>query len=99
MKLIGVPPISPVLFYSGKIAGFSTWGFLILSTVNLIHISNPSLIVKVIAYFMSVIGLLFTVISLTNLGESTRLGLPNSKTVFKKNGLYRISRNPNVSWV
>jgi len=40
------------------------------------------------------IGLLFTVMSLINPGKSTTLGLPSKNTVFKTNGIYKISRNP-----
>jgi protein-S-isoprenylcysteine O-methyltransferase Ste14 len=40
------------------------------------------------------VGLLFTVISLVNLGKSTRLGLPSDDTKLKTNGIYKISRNP-----
>jgi protein-S-isoprenylcysteine O-methyltransferase Ste14 len=29
-----------------------------------------------------------------NLGSSVRLGLPNTKTVLKQSGVYKISRNP-----
>ena len=37
---------------------------------------------------------MFTIISLINLGKSTRLGTPQESTEFKTNGLYKISRNP-----
>jgi len=40
------------------------------------------------------IGLIFTIISLINLGKSTRLGLPSNDTKLKTNGLYKYSRNP-----
>ena len=40
------------------------------------------------------IGLFFTVISLINLGKSTRLGLPSDDTTLKTNGIYKFSRNP-----
>ncbi len=40
------------------------------------------------------ISLVFIVLSLINLGKSTRLGLPKESTDFKTIGLYKISRNP-----
>jgi protein-S-isoprenylcysteine O-methyltransferase Ste14 len=49
---------------------------------------------KYISYLTVVIGFFFTMISLINLGKSTRLGLPDEDTVFKDVGLYKISRNP-----
>jgi len=39
-------------------------------------------------------GLGLSVLSLINLGSSTRLGLPSEITTFKTNGLYKYSRNP-----
>lgn len=95
MDLIGKTPINPVLFYTGKISGYLTWIILLLALLNMpviaIH-STPAL--KYIAYALLLIGLLLTILSLVNLGSSTRLGLPQEDTVFKSNGVYRMSRNP-----
>ena len=40
------------------------------------------------------IGLLVLMISLVNLGKSTRLGLPDEQTALETGGMYRFSRNP-----
>jgi protein-S-isoprenylcysteine O-methyltransferase Ste14 len=47
-----------------------------------------------ISYFTPAVGFFFTILSLINLGKSTRLGLPNENTTFIEKGLYRFSRNP-----
>lgn len=47
-----------------------------------------------ICYILLAIGVLITIVSMVNLGASTRLGLPNETTSFRKSGLYKISRNP-----
>lgn len=40
------------------------------------------------------VGAIFTIVSLTNLGKSTSLGIPNENTELKTRGVYKISRNP-----
>jgi len=95
MSLIGKTTINPILFYSGKISGYITWillslpplGFNIFESVSFncnIHISLTILSIAVA----------FVIISLINLGKSTRLGIPTEDTVLKTRGVYRISRNP-----
>ncbi|MBK7172300.1 MAG: isoprenylcysteine carboxylmethyltransferase family protein [Bacteroidales bacterium] len=95
MELIGRTTINPILFYSGKISGYITWIvlFLMLFDINIIErklffYNNYASIILLFA------GLLFTVISLVNLGKSTRLGLPSEDTTLKTNGIYKFSRNP-----
>jgi protein-S-isoprenylcysteine O-methyltransferase Ste14 len=95
MDLIGKTTIHPVLFYTGKIAGYCCWILLILSWLNInIILRNTFVLSDYFAIALFLAGLVLVVISLINLGSSTRLGLPTDKTVFKTNGLYKISRNP-----
>jgi protein-S-isoprenylcysteine O-methyltransferase Ste14 len=95
MNLIGKTPINPVLFYTGKLSGYLTWIILLLLLLNVpviaVH-SVPKL--GYVAYALLLMGLFLTIVSLINLGRSTRLGLPQEDTVFKTGGLYRFSRNP-----
>jgi protein-S-isoprenylcysteine O-methyltransferase Ste14 len=95
MELIGKPPINPLLFYAGKISGYITW---IVFTYNLIRndFSNHLIFTynEIVAFSLFVLGLIFSVISILNIGSSIRLGLPNKDTELKSNGIYRISRNP-----
>jgi protein-S-isoprenylcysteine O-methyltransferase Ste14 len=84
-----------VFFYTGKIAGYSTWIILFFKLINIDIIDGNSLSInKYISMVLLAIGLILTTISLLNLGKSTRLGLPSEETQFKTNGLYKISRNP-----
>ena len=95
MKIIGKPTINTFFFYSGKISSYLTWVYLILSLVNCFDLSIVSLpIAKNAAFVILLSGLLFSILSMFNLGKSTSLGLPEEKTVLKKSGLYKISRNP-----
>ena len=95
MELIGKTTINPILFYSGKVAGYITWivYLLFVSGVNLFELTV--LIYRAYAaYFLGLIGLIFIVLSMISLGKSTRLGLPSDHTILKTRGLYKISRNP-----
>jgi protein-S-isoprenylcysteine O-methyltransferase Ste14 len=95
MDLIGKTTINPILFYSGKIAGYLTWIVYSLSVLKINIVSRYDFSYNAyIALFTVTVGLFFFVISLINLGRSTRLGLPSESTVLKTNGLYKISRNP-----
>lgn len=95
MDIIGKTSIHPVLFYSGKIAGYMLWGLLIVHYCNNSFLANtPIPYSQTVSFIVFAIGVVFVVLSLINLGSATRLGLPTEATVFKTNGLYRISRNP-----
>jgi len=95
MNFIGKPTINPLFFYTGKIVGYIVWAILILSGLHLIGFGNHSIaFLKYIALIVLLIGIIFSIISLINLGRSTRFGLPKEETAFKTNGFYRISRNP-----
>lgn len=95
MELIGKATINPLIFYTGKISGYLTWinSFLLLSGIELID-KKSFCYGNYISGFLLLIGLLFTVISLVNLGKSTHLGMTSDDTVLITNGIYKISRNP-----
>ena len=95
MDLIGKSTLHPVLFYTGKIAGYFTWILLILSVLDIFIITpgSPALL-KWISYLSALIAILLIIWSAIDLGESTRLGLPKEQTVLKTKGIYRLSRNP-----
>ena len=94
-ELIGKATINPLLFYSGKFSGYFTWVVLLSSLLGIELIPKVSFkFVEYVAYFLMGWGLLAIVISLINLGSSTRFGLPTKNTQFKTNGIYKLSRNP-----
>jgi protein-S-isoprenylcysteine O-methyltransferase Ste14 len=95
MDLIGKTPINPAMFYTGKISGYCTWSILLLLALGVPVIEvHPLPLLRYAAYVLSLAGLLLAIVSMFNLGRSTRLGLPQDDIVFKTNGLYRLSRNP-----
>ena len=95
MKIIGKPTINPLMFYSGKISGYVTWIILLGYILNVIPLTGVQIkIFQVISILLVVIGLIIVSISLVNLGNSTRLGLPTENTTLKTSGVYHFSRNP-----
>ena len=95
MDLIGKTTINPILFYSGKVAGYLTLIFCFLSLNDLnILIRYDFSYNTYIALFTVTAGLFFVVISFINLGRSNRHGLPSENTILKTHGIYKISRNP-----
>ena len=95
MEILGKTPINPLMFVTGKISGYLTWIFLVLSLLglNILQVySNPSL--KTIALIFLTFGILLLILSSIYLGKSVRIGLPNTKTALKQSGIYKFSRNP-----
>ncbi len=94
MELIGKTTINPIFFYSGKISGYLTWIALILLLLKINIIGKISFAYNdYISIVILIIGLVFFIFGLINLGSSTRLGLPSESIVLKTSGLYKISRN------
>lgn len=95
MELFGRPTINPLLFYSGKISGYITWAMLFYSLSNYDISNNDYFNFRfAITICLSATGLMLIALSLIHLGKSTRFGLPVECTEFKKNGIYKFSRNP-----
>jgi len=92
---IGRPTIHPVLFYSGKLAGYLTWILLAASLLGVISIGGHRTGLPAYgSYCLLAVGLVFSVVSMINLGRSMTLGLPAEPRPFRSGGLYRLSRNP-----
>jgi protein-S-isoprenylcysteine O-methyltransferase Ste14 len=95
MEVIGKIPINLLLFITGKLSGYLTWIFLILSLIRIELFSfytTPA--VRMIALIILAVGIVFIIMSSINLGKSVRLGLPQTETVLKQSGIYKFSRNP-----
>jgi len=92
-KILGMPTINPFLFSTGKVAGYILWIWYLfeLFTNQYAAQNNLQFTIHVV---LILLGLLITVISIINLGKSTRLGLPREETELKTHGLFSYSRNP-----
>ena len=94
MNILGKPSINPFLFYSGKIIGYVIWIMIPLSAAGVIEVSNPSFTIGLISFILAGAGIVIALAGLINLGRSARFGIPREKTVFKTEGVYKLSRNP-----
>jgi len=95
MDLIGKTPINPILFYTGKFAGYACWILLLTSVLEVYIVGKPyNEYFRIFSSLLASIGLILFILSLINLGQSTRLGVPTDDTKLKTGGLYRYSRNP-----
>jgi protein-S-isoprenylcysteine O-methyltransferase Ste14 len=95
MNIIGKPPINPILFFSGKTAGYIIWALLFLEILGKGVVSELDLSFnKPIAHGLLIVGLIISLTSIFILGRSIRMGLPFEETKLKTHGLYRFSRNP-----
>jgi protein-S-isoprenylcysteine O-methyltransferase Ste14 len=95
VEIVGRATIHPVVFYSGKCAGYLTWFLLGLSWagVGLPRGSDSAALQRVSCVLLGVAAA-FIASSLVSLGRSTRLGLPTGPTELKTGGPYGVSRNP-----
>lgn len=76
-------------------SGYLTWIFSILILCGIELIDKKTIFFNnYTAAVLLFVGLLFIVISLVNLGKSTRIGIPLDDTILKTTGIYKISRNP-----
>lgn len=95
MNLFGRTTINPIFFVTGKTAGYFAGISMLLPLININFIrKNTYAYNDQISYILLALASFFIIISLINLGSSTRVGIPSEETKFKKGGLYRISRNP-----
>jgi protein-S-isoprenylcysteine O-methyltransferase Ste14 len=95
MEIVGRTTIHPVLFYSGKVAGYLTWSLLGLNSAGVsLTRGLDSVGLARVSFALLGVASVFIVSSLVHLGGSTRLGLPTGPTELKTGGIYRVSRNP-----
>lgn len=95
MNIIGKPTINPIVFYSGKVAGYCLWILLVLRYVGVLHFPRWTFSHQDAAVLILIsLSVMFIVLSSIYLGSSTRLGLPSESTQLKTHGIYRFSRNP-----
>lgn len=93
MEFIGKTAIHPLFVLFREFSGYLTWIILILIFLKITVVKTFSVAYNEhISVLFLIIGLFFIVFSFINLGSTTRLFSPTENTVFKTNGLYKISR-------
>jgi protein-S-isoprenylcysteine O-methyltransferase Ste14 len=95
LKPMGRPTIQPVLFYTGKITLFTSWGFLLVNAVLVMSGQpSPHILYSFTPAGLVVLGSVFMILAFRDLGDALRVGLPGEETTLKTKGIYRFSRNP-----
>jgi protein-S-isoprenylcysteine O-methyltransferase Ste14 len=95
MEVLGKSTINPLFFYSGKIAGFVPIIVALLVFFNVEILAKTRFIgSNYLSLFVFLLSMFFVLMSLFNLGSSTRVGIPTEDTVLKQQGLFKVSRNP-----
>ncbi len=95
MEIFGRAPVNKYLFNTGKFSLYLSWlaGLLQLFGINFRFIVLPPML-NSSALLLMAVGQIIFIVSLSNLGASTRFGLPTGGTELKLGGLYHFSRNP-----
>lgn len=93
-KLLGTPPIHPVPFLAAKTLLAPPCLFLAYGLFTLARGTRPWTGLTVAGAALGLLGLAAVLLAIRQLGDSTRVGLPDEATEFKTHGLYRLSRNP-----
>jgi protein-S-isoprenylcysteine O-methyltransferase Ste14 len=95
METFGKPTLHPIIFYTGKVAGYVVWFVFIGCAFDLKNCCNNTWqFWQYLAIVFNAAGWLIATISLIQLGKSTRFGLPTNETTLKSRGIYQYSRNP-----
>ncbi len=94
MDLIGKSPVSWPEFIVGKAAFFCCAVFFLLKAANVLTMHYDSPITSTTGTVVYGFGLAIAFTSLTHLGKSAAVGLPERETELKTHGLYRFTRNP-----
>jgi protein-S-isoprenylcysteine O-methyltransferase Ste14 len=94
-EAVGKPPINRWLFLTGKLLLGVSCGFYFVQAwgVDLHSLAIPEHVLW-IAVGLLTVGTTLISLSIFHLGESTRVGLPTTRTNLKTEGLFRMSRNP-----
>jgi protein-S-isoprenylcysteine O-methyltransferase Ste14 len=94
-RALGKPTINPLIFYIGKIALFTSWGFLLGNAILVVAGSpSPQSFYTFTPLLLTILGTIIMVLSFRDLGDSLRVGLPGEETSLKTSGIYKFSRNP-----
>lgn len=92
-RLIGTPPINPVLFAIGKAAVAVAWALPIIQFFGVPIRRSDAWLLPLVAALV-VAGLMVMALASRSLGSSLRVGLPTDATALKTSGIYRFTRHP-----
>jgi protein-S-isoprenylcysteine O-methyltransferase Ste14 len=94
MNIFGKSPVPLPILLIGKISVACSWIFILVKIYypGMTWYDNP--VANIFGLSLFVFGFIVLVLSLINLGNSARVGIPQEETELKTHGLYKFSRNP-----
>jgi protein-S-isoprenylcysteine O-methyltransferase Ste14 len=91
----GKAPINRTLFYASKYAILVLWGAMVIQSWGIsISFAGVPLFLQFTALLFWVSGFVLLYLGRFKMGDSFRLGTPKEDTSLKRDGLFRLSRNP-----
>jgi protein-S-isoprenylcysteine O-methyltransferase Ste14 len=95
MEIFGKPAISPFIYFTGKFSAYLVWAALLFEFAGVkIRVTPIPSWLQWLSIFLAILGGLYALAAMKDLGGSLRFGLPVTRTEFKSGGLYAVSRNP-----
>ena len=95
IDLFGEYPITPPLFKAGKFCMGVSWFSLLFHTAGLnLNLFRVPSTLDAISAFLLLVGAVVSNLSLFQLADNSRVGLPRKPIKIETTGLYRLSRNP-----
>ncbi len=91
----GEAPINRPLFYASKYSILVLWGAMVIQSwgISISFVEVPRFL-QLIALLLWVSGFVLLYLGRFKMGDSFRLGTPKEDTSLKRDGLFRLSRNP-----
>ena len=94
-RFLGKPTIEKFNFFTGKLTLFTSWGLFIFKALSpdtgYISVPGP---LSWFAVALLWAGTLIMSVSFFELGQSLKIGIPETPTRLKTTGIYHFSRNP-----
>jgi protein-S-isoprenylcysteine O-methyltransferase Ste14 len=91
----GEAPINRTLFYASKYSVLVLWGAMVMQSwgisISFVEVSRS---LQLTALFLWISGFAFLYLGRFKMGDSFRLGTSREDTSLKRDGLFRLSRNP-----
>jgi protein-S-isoprenylcysteine O-methyltransferase Ste14 len=91
----GEAPINRTLFYASKYSILFLWGAMVIQSwgISISFVEVPRFL-QLIALLLWISGFVLLYLGRLKMADSFRLGTPKEDTSLKRDGLFRLSRNP-----
>jgi protein-S-isoprenylcysteine O-methyltransferase Ste14 len=94
MDALGKSPVPPPILVAGKLAMLGCVVFFFLKGSVAESLLFDSALTQGLGMLLAVSGVVFVILGFVFLGGSISVGLPREETIFKTEGVFRVTRNP-----